>query len=171
MGIRAPERLTDAHRLDDFTCRHDSLAAWLKEKALKAQKSGSANCFVVCDEAGDGKAVVGYYAISAGNVTHKVASKPLRRNMSDPIPVALLGRLAVHQDYEGQGIGSGLLRDATLRCIRAAQEGPGMAAMLCHAIDADAKRFYSDRGFLQSPVEELTVMLPLKGFAPKPGDP
>ena len=167
MGIGAPERLTSAHRLDDFKCSHGSLTAWLKEKALQAQKSGSANCFVVCDEAGDGKAVVGYYAISAGNVSHKVAFKKLRRNVPDPIPVALLGRLAVHEDWESRGIGSGLLKDATLRCIRAAQEGPGTVAILCHAIDAKAKRFYVERGFVPSPVEELTVMLSLREFASK----
>ena len=80
-------------------------------------------------------------------------------------PVALLGRLAVHADHESKGIGGGLLADATRRCLATAAEGPGTAAILCHAIDESAKAFYLHNGFLESPIEALTVMLPLRGLA------
>ena len=85
--------------------------------------------------------------------------------MPDPIPVAVLGRLAVHRDFEGLGIGSGLLRDASLRCLRTAREGIGVRAILCHVIDERAKGFYLHHGFVQSPVDDLTVMLGLTDFA------
>lgn len=80
--------------------------------------------------------------------------------MPDPIPVALLGRLAVHDDYLGQGIGSGLLQDALLRTLRTAQD-IGIRALICHAIDQAAKDFYLHHGFVQSPIESMTVMLGL----------
>ena len=80
--------------------------------------------------------------------------------MPDPIPVAVLGRLATDVNHEGRGIGSGMLKDAVLRSQRLAQE-MGMRALLCHAIDEKGAGFYRHHGFLQSPIEPLTLMLPL----------
>ena len=80
--------------------------------------------------------------------------------MPDPIPVIVLGRLAVHVDWAGQGIGAGLLKDAVLRALQLSQE-IGIRALLCHAISEDAKRFYQHHGFVASPIEPLTVMLNL----------
>ncbi|TCV93323.1 acetyltransferase (GNAT) family protein [Luteibacter rhizovicinus] len=85
--------------------------------------------------------------------------------MPDPIPVSVLGRLAVHQDWSGQGIGSGLLKDAVLRSVRLSWE-IGMKAMLCHALSEEAKAFYLRRGFSESPIEPLTVMLNLTKIVP-----
>lgn len=170
MGVRSPERLHGKHRLDGFVCRHSSLTQWLQRRALQNQALGASNCFVVCSDAGDGLEVVGYYALAAGSLDHRMAVGRIRRNMPDPIPVAVLGRLAVHSGWTGQGIGAGLLKDAILRCIKVAGEGPGVRAMLCHAIDDDARGFYLRHGFMQSPVAELTMMLGLvelaRGMAP-----
>ena len=165
MALRPPERLTASHQLSGFTCRHEPLAKWLQVRALRNQGEGASNCFVVCDASGDGDVVVGYYALAAGSLVHAATPGRLRRNMPDPIPVAVLGRLAVHRDFEGLGIGSGLLRDASLRCLRTAREGIGVRAILCHAIDERAKGFYLHHGFVQSPVDDLTVMLGLTDFA------
>lgn len=170
MDLRPPERLRREHRLHEFACRHDSLRRWLLERALRNQDEGASNCFVVCDAAGDGMAVVGYYALAAGAVSHAVATGRLRRNMPDPIPVAVLGRLAVHRDAERLGIGAGLLKDAVLRCLSTAREGPGVRAILCHAIDEDARRFYLHHGFVQSPLEDLTLMLGLTDLARRLGE-
>ena len=160
--LRPPERLAQHHRIDAFRCSHESLARWLRERAFDGQASGASHTFVVCE----GDTVVGFYSLAAGSVSHaQAAGAKMRRNMPDPIPVALLGRLAVHEDHERRGIGSGLLKDASLRCLRAAQEGPGVVAILCHAIDDAAKSFYLAHGFVQSPVEPLTVMLPLRDLA------
>lgn len=160
--LRPPERLGEHHRIAGFRCRHASLARWLRERALDSQARGASNTFVACD----GDEVVGFYSLAAGSISHvQSANARMRRNMPDPIPAALLGRMAVHEDHERRGIGSGLLKDATMRCLRAAYEGPGVAAILCHAIDEDAKAFYLRHGFVQSPVEPLTVMLPLRALA------
>ena len=104
--------------------------------------------------------MVGYYALAAGAVLHAVASGGIRRNMPEPIPVVVLGRLAVHADCSGKGIGAGLLRDAVLRSLRLAEE-LGVRALLCHAISNDARTFYLHHGFVESPIEPMTLMLNL----------
>jgi GNAT superfamily N-acetyltransferase len=150
--------LNDAHRLGSFVCIDESLTAWLKNRALKNHASGASRCFVVCDANAD---VVGYYALAAGAVELEAAPGNIRRNIPAPIPVIVLGRLAVHQDYAGRGIGSGLLKDAVLRSQRTANE-IGARALLCHAIDDNAKAFYLHHGFVESPADCLTVMLRLE---------
>lgn len=154
--LRAPVPLTEAHQLDGFRCSETALEIWLKQRARKNQQDGASRCYVVCA----GVAVVGYYALAAGAVSHVQAAGSVRRNMPDPIPVIVLGRLAVHVDWAGRGIGAGLLKDAVLRALRLSQE-MGIRAMLCHALTEDAKRFYLHHGFSESPIEPLTVMLNL----------
>lgn len=157
MAITPPAPLSDAHRLDDFRCSSPDLARWLIERARKNHLEGASRCFVVCDERHH---VIGYYALAAGAVSHEQAPGRLKRNMPDPIPVAVLGRLAVHQDRVGGGIGSGLLKDAVLRTLQASRV-LGIRALLCHAIDEPARHFYLQRGFVASPIEPLTLMLSL----------
>jgi len=77
----------------------------------------------------------------------------------------VLGRLAVRIDHERQGIGTGLLKDALLRCLNAGDH-VGVRAMLCHAISEKAKRFYVKHGFIESPIDPMTLMLRLgRGLA------
>jgi len=78
--------------------------------------------------------------------------------MPDPVPVMVIGRLAIDQSMQGQGIGQALLRDAILRTLQAA-EIAGIRAILAHAISERAKRFYEKWGFISSPVEPLTLMI------------
>lgn len=154
--LHAPTPLTDAHQLDGFRCSEPSLEIWLKQRARRNQQDGASRCSVVCA----GVEVVGYYALAAGAVSHVQASGNVRRNMPDPIPVIVLGRLAVHVDWAGQGIGAGLLKDAVLRSLRLSQE-LGIRAMLCHALSENAKQFYVHHGFSESPIDPLMVMLNL----------
>jgi GNAT superfamily N-acetyltransferase len=116
--------------------------------------SGASRTFVV--SLGDD--VLGYYCLAAGAVTHDEAPGSLRRNMPDPIPIVVLGRLAVHSDWQGQGIGAGLLKDAILRTVRLSEE-MGIRAIIAHALHDHAKEFYLRRGFVVSPIQPLTVML------------
>lgn len=155
-ALQAPTALTEAHRLDGFHCTEPALESWLKQRARRNQQDGASRCYVVCA----GKDVVGYYALSAGAASRAQAPGNVRRNMPDPIPVIVLGRLAVHADWTRLGIGAGLLRDAVLRALRLSQE-MGIRALLCHAINEDAKRFYLHHGFVESPIEPLTVVLNL----------
>lgn len=154
--LRAPEPLGEHHALDDFACVEASLADWLRKRARKNAEQGASRTYVVCAD----NEVVGFYALSAGAVATGQAPGPMRRNMPDPIPVILLGRLAVHEQWSGMGIGSGLLKDAILRSLAAAQ-AIGARALLCHAISEPAKRFYLHHGFVESPIDPITLMLDL----------
>lgn len=159
MDLGAPVPLTTQHDTSAFTCRHPSLGAWLQKRALANAASGASRTYVVCAE---GKTVIGYYALAAGSVAAATAIGRLRRNMPDPLPVVVLGRLAVHDAWAGQGIGGGLLKDAIVRSVEAAAL-IGICALLCHAIDDDAKAFYTKHGFVESPLDRLTLMLGLRG--------
>ncbi|MBC5764667.1 GNAT family N-acetyltransferase [Ramlibacter albus] len=158
--LHAPCLITPQHDAAAFTCKHEELSEWLRRRALANQASGSSRTYVVCDAAG---AVIGYYALAPGAVANRTAPGSIRRNSPDPVPVFVLGRLAVHSEWAGRGIGSGLLKDALLRAAQAASIVGGHA-LLCHAIDEDAKAFYLKHGFKASPIEPLTVMLGLKDF-------
>lgn len=157
MAISPPGPLSDGHRLDDFQCASLELTKWLINRARKNHRDGASRCFVVCDEQQD---VIGYYALAAGAVSHERVPGSVKRNMPDPIPVAVLGRLAVHTDWTRKGIGQGLLKDAVQRTLQAAQR-MGIRVLLCHAIDEQAKAFYLKHGFIESPVDPMTVMLSL----------
>jgi GNAT superfamily N-acetyltransferase len=81
--------------------------------------------------------------------------------MPDPIPVMVLGRLAVDRAFQGRGLGKALLRDAILRTLQAADIA-GMRAILVHAKDERAQRFYKRFGFLASPADPRILALPLQ---------
>lgn len=153
-GLCAPEPLFDRHLIDEFRCTEPVLAAWLKNRARRNQREGASRTFVVCE----GLRVVGYYCLAAGAVAHATAPGNVRRNMPDPVPVMVLGRLAVDTGWAGRGIGQGLLKDAILRTVRVASEA-GVRALPAHALSPAAKAFYLKHGFRESPVEPLTVML------------
>jgi len=157
LRLAAPVPLHAGLSVDDFRCSAPALEKWLRERAHANQASGASRCFVACDEH---HRVIGYYALSAGSMSHEAAPGRLRRNMPDPIPVIVLGRLAVHADWTAQGIGKGLLKDAVLRALQACDQ-VGARALLCHAIDASARTFYLKHGVVVSPAHPMTVMLPL----------
>ena len=156
--VAAPAPLTAEHDTSQFVCRHDSLSAWLSRRALANAASGASRTYVVC---APDLQVIGYYALSAGSIAAASVTGRVRRNMPDPLPVIVLGRLAVHTDWSGRGIGSGMLKDAVLRAIQASTL-IGVRALLCHAIDEEAMGFYLKHGFVSSPLDPLTLMLGLQ---------
>lgn len=156
MTLSAPEPLTAHHDTDAFTCGVDSLDRWLKQRALKNQTTGASRTFVVCD----GHRVLAYYALASSAVAADVATARLRRNMPDPIPVVVLGRLAIDQSLRGQGIGRALVRDACLR-VMAAADVVGIRGMLVHALSPEVQAFYEHIGFEPSSMEPMTLMATL----------
>lgn len=154
--ISAPQPLLDRHELANFDSGELSLDDWLKRRAARNQANGSSRTYVVCD----GLAVIGYYCLAAGAIGHANAPGAMKRNRPDPIPVLVLGRLAIHKDHHQMGIGTALLRDAILRAIQAA-EIAGIAALLVHALSEQARRFYRSRGFIESPIKPMTLCLML----------
>jgi GNAT superfamily N-acetyltransferase len=151
-----PELLTGEHVLDSFECGEPSLDDWLKRRALRNQASDASRCFVICEE----RTVVGYYCLSAGGIGRGEAPKRLQRNMPERLPVLLLGRLAIDRRYHNLGLGSALLRDAMLRAVHIAGD-TGVFALLVHALSEPAKQFYLSRGFVQSPLQPMTLFMTL----------
>ena len=104
---------------------------------------------------------MGYYCLSAGAIARESAPKTMRRNMPDPLPVLILGRLAIDKKYHNQGLGSALLRDAMIRSVTIA-ENTGVFAILIHALSEQAKRFYLSRGFIESPLHPMILLMTLE---------
>ena len=152
--ISPPEKLSVNHDLTQFVCSEPSLDHWLRNRALQNEKSGASRTYVVCT----GDCVVGYYALAAGAVAHTEATTRVKRNMPDPVPVILIGRLAIDSRFQGRGIGADLLRDAVLRTLQAADIA-GIRAILVSAISANAKKFYEKHGFIASPIHPQTLMI------------
>ncbi len=152
--LAAPTPITAGHLRTEFDCGEPSLNDWLRKRALKNQASGASRCFVLC--AGD--EVIGYYSLSAGAISLDAAPNAMRRNMPNPLPVLLLGRLAVDRRHYNQGLGRALLRDAMLRAVGVAGAA-GVVAILVHALSEPAKRFYAACGFVESPLQPMTLLM------------
>jgi len=152
----APEKLQPEHDVSKFDCAEPVLNDWLRRRALQNQQSGASSTYVVLDK----MRVAGYYSLAAGSVARESASGRVSSNVSDPVPVVVLGRLAIDHDYHRQGLGRALLRDAILRVLQAA-DIIGVRAILVHALSEEAKRFYEECGFTASPINPLTLMIPL----------
>jgi GNAT superfamily N-acetyltransferase len=152
--ITPPEKLTSEHDLSQFRCGEPTLDDWLTKRALQNEHSGASRTYVVCV----GKRVVGYYALAVGAVAHTDAPGRIKRNMPDPVPVMVIGRLAIDRSVQGRGIGQALLRDAVLRTLQASDIA-GIRAVLIHAISDAAKSFYEKYGFVASPLDPMTLMI------------
>ncbi|WP_417498262.1 GNAT family N-acetyltransferase [Maricaulis sp.] len=158
MSLRPPQPLAREHRVEPFKSGTPALDDWLRRRAIKIEHNGASRTYVVCED----ERVAGYYSLATGAVIHADAPGHVRRNMPEPVPVMLLGRLAVDRSWQGQGVGRGLLKDALLRTLRAARIA-GIGALIVHAIDADAAAFYRHHGFSPSPMDASVLMLGLKG--------
>jgi GNAT superfamily N-acetyltransferase len=155
--LSAPVPLTAEHDLSHFDCGEPALNEWLRHRALK-NESRFSRTYVVCD----GKRVVAYYCVSAGSVERAAAPGKMRRNAPDAIPVSAIGRLAVGRDYAGKGLGADLLADA-LRRIAIASQSIGIGAVLVHAKDEAAKRFYLRCAeFMEYPADSRILFLPIE---------
>ena len=155
LKLLAPQPLTAVHRVNDFACGEPSLDEWLKRRALNNQQSGASRTFVVVDGADQ---VLGYYALAAGAVAHQLATGAVRRNMPDPVPVLVLGRLAVDSRAQGIQLGAGMLQDVVNRAISVSQN-TGVRALLVQALNEQARGFYQHYGFVPSPHNPMTLML------------
>ncbi|GAA3898516.1 GNAT family N-acetyltransferase [Gibbsiella dentisursi] len=155
--ISPPEPLHAEHVLGPFCCGVDSMDNWLKQRAMKNQLTGASRTFVCCDSA----KVLAYYSLASSAVVANAAPGRFRRNMPDPIPVVILGRLAVDKSLHSQGVGRALVRDAGLRVIQVA-ETIGIRGMLVHALSDEARDFYQRVGFEPSPMDPMMLMITLR---------
>ena len=155
--LSGPVALTVAHDLSTFDCGEPALNDWLRHRALK-NESRFSRTYVVCED----NRVVAYFCISAGAVDRAAAPGKVRRNAPDTIPVSVIGRLAVDRDHAGKGLGADILSDA-LRRIAVASQSIGIAAVLVHAKDEAARRFYMKCAeFIEYPQDSRVLFLPIE---------
>ena len=152
------ERLRRDHPVDEFTCGHPQLDLFLIRYALMAQQADGSVTYTGLIE---GK-IIGFYTLVFGDVDYDEASVRLSKGPArHPVPVMVLARLAVHSDWQGRGIGAGLLRDAMRRTLQAAEIG-GLRALAAHAKDEKAAAFYSHFDFAPSPTDPLHMYVLVK---------
>jgi GNAT superfamily N-acetyltransferase len=153
------EGLTQAHDLSRFDCGTASLSEWLQRFAWQNQQADAAKVYVAHRR---DNVVAGYHSLTASSVRRDDATARVAKGLANhPIGVALLGRLAVDRGHKGKGLGRALLLDALMRTAQAA-DTIGIRALLVHAIDEDARRFYLHFNFEPSPVDPLHLMLLIK---------
>jgi GNAT superfamily N-acetyltransferase len=156
--LNKPVSINQEHDTSSFDCGVEALNQYLKKYALQNHYSGSARTYV----ATRGNEVVGYYSLAYGSVGHEEAPVRIAKGLAHhPVPVMVLARLAVSLNERGTGLGKGLLKDALLRTVQAADIA-GLRAVLVHAKDDTARTFYQKFGFIQSPIHEYTLFLLMK---------
>ena len=152
------EKLARDHPLGGFDCGREALNRFLHRFAWSSQQAGASQSYVAL--AGD--ALVGFYTLVVGDVEHAGAPERLTKGMArHPIPLMILARLGVSIDWQGQGLGSGLLKDAMLRTLQAADIA-GIRALAAHAKDDEARAFYEHYDFVASPSDPYHLFLLLK---------
>ena len=154
--MEPPSPVSEADSLAGFDSGHSALDSWLTNRALRNEAEGASRTYVVRDAG----RVVGYYSLATGSVLRAQAPGRVRRNMPEPIPVMVLGRLAVARSHQGRGLARALVRDAIFRTLRAS-EIAGIRVLLVHAVDEEAAGFYVRLQFARSPTDPLLFMLPL----------
>ncbi len=155
-SLTVPVPLCSEHDLSQFSSGEPELDRWLKNRAIKNEAQGASRTYVVCKV--DSMQVVAYYCLATGAIDSQSVPGNVRRNMPNPIPVMVLGRLAVDQSFQGRGLGKGLLIDAILRTLQAAKIA-GIRAIIVHAISESARNFYERNGFKRFLDNEMTLVL------------
>jgi GNAT superfamily N-acetyltransferase len=157
--LSPPQAISAEDDLTQFDCGNELLNDWLRELALRSE-GVSARTYVVKDH----KRVVGYYCLATGGVRREGVPRKIRQGLPNPVPVMVVGRLAVDRDYQRRGIGAGLLKDALSRTLQVSKQ-VGVRAVLVHAIDDEAKALYAALGFIEFPVGTRTLYLPVETIA------
>lgn len=156
--ITGPFPIQGEYDTASFDCGVDSLNSYLQKFALLNHKNGSSRTYVAVDDS----SVVGYFSLAYGSVEHSQTPPRITQGLGRyPVPVLILARLAVDRSCQKIGLGRSLLKHAFLKTISAA-EIAGLRALVVHAKDDVARRFYEQFGFAQSPLDPLHLFLLLK---------
>lgn len=152
------ERLQRSHPIDDFDWGREALNRFLVQYAFSNQQAGASQTYVALTDS----AVMGYYTLVVGQVEYADAPERLKKGLArNPVPIMLLARLAIAIAWQGKGLGAGLLKDAMLRTLQAADIA-GIRAFAVHAKDDQARAFYEHFGFSQLPSDPYHLFRLLK---------
>lgn len=154
--VTPPRSLTEGDNREAFDCGRESLNAWFRRHAWQNHASGVSRTNVICDP--ETSAIVGYVSLSAAQIQREFLAKPDRRNKPDPVPVTLLGQLAIHKSHQKQGHAVSLLRFALAAALRASRE-VGSFGVITHPLDDDVRGFYGRWGFEDVPFDPRGSMI------------
>ena len=160
MAYAGPQLLASEHVLTGFDCGKPPLNDWLVRHSLGNQSGGTSRTWVVIEV--KTQHVVGSYASSTASVFRSSAPKKFSRNQPEELPAILLGRIGVDAKHGGRGLGAALLKHFMLKAIEVAGS-VGVRLVLVHAKDEEAKGFYQHYGFVESPVDPMTMMMLIGG--------
>ena len=165
-NVMPPRPLAEDDDRSAFDCGRDSMNVWFRRHAWNNHASGASRVSVICD-AGNG-AIVGYVTLSAAQIERAYLPKSQQRNRPDPLPVTLLGQLAVRSDWQGQGHAASLLLFA-LRTALVASESIGSIGVITHPLDDGVRAFYAKYGFEDLPFDPRRAMMVRIGDLRKSG--
>ena len=155
------EKLSRQHAVEAFDCGQVSLNRFLARFAWTSQQACASQTYVALAD----DVVVGFFTLVVGQVTYEDAHERLSKGLArHPIPLLLLARLAIHRDWQGKGLGAGLLKDAMRRTVQAADIA-GSRAMAVHAKDETAAAFYRRFDFIPSPTDPLHLFVLIKDLS------
>ena len=141
------EKLQRGHAVEAFDCSREALNRFLIRYALQNQQAGASQTYVAVSE----EEVIGYYTLVVGQVEYDDAPERLKKGLArHPVPIMLLARLAIATNWQGKGLGAGLLKDSMMRTVQAADIA-GIRAFAVHAKDDEAKAFYERFDFIAAP--------------------
>ncbi len=152
------EKLRSDHAVDGFDCGSEELNRFLIRYALTSQQASSSQTYIGLAD----MSIVGFYTLAVGQVSYEDSPQRLTKGLAHhPVPIMLLARLAVSNNWQKRGIGAGLLKDAMRRTIQAADIA-GIRAFAVHAKDEAAQQFYTHFDFIPSPTDPYHLFLLLK---------
>ena len=160
----APVPFAAEHRIEGFDCGKPKLTDWLKAHSLDNEGRSSRTYVVVANTGPQAGEVVGYYTLATGGVTRSEMPRKIRHDLPNPVPVMMLGRLAVDERHQKNGIGPAMLKEAMQRTLEISQSA-GVRALMVHAIDDEAVTFYLKYGFVLFPADSRTMFLPIETLA------
>jgi GNAT superfamily N-acetyltransferase len=162
------EKLSRLHPVEAFDCGVEPLNRFLVRYALQNQQANAAQTYVALS----GDEIIGFHSLVVGEVNHAAAPPRLSKGLAQhPVPIMILARLAVHRNWHSKGIGAGLLKDAILRTVQAADIA-GVRALIVHAKDDAARSFYSHFGFadgFSDPMHLYVLVKELRGIVERGG--
>ncbi len=153
--VTPPRPLVEQDDRSLFDCGREALNAWFRRHAWANQVNGVSRVTVITDP--ESGLIVGYVTLSASHIERAVLPKSQQRNQPDPLPVTLLGQLAIDKAYQGQGHAASLLLFALKTALRASQS-VGSIGVITHPIDDGVRRFYSRWGFQDLPFDPRRAM-------------
>jgi len=152
------EKLRRDHAVENFDCGQEDLNRFLLRFALANQLANASQTYLGLAD----NSIVGFYTIVVGEIAYDDAPDRLTKGLAHhPVPVAILARLAVSVNWQGKGVGAGLLKDAMKRILQAA-DIIGIRAFIVHAKDENARSFYERFNFVSSPTDPLHLYLLIK---------